>query len=31
VEGNKLFLQKDDEIVEIDFNDVKKARTYFEW
>ena len=31
VEGNKLFLEKDGETIEIDFNDVKKARTYFEW
>ena len=31
VEGNKLFLEKDGEEIEIDFHDVKKARTYFEW
>ena len=31
VEGNKLFLERDDETIEIDFHDVKKARTYFEW
>jgi ribosome maturation factor RimP len=29
VEGNKLFLEVDNEVIEIDFNDVKK--TYFEW
>jgi ribosome maturation factor RimP len=31
VEGNKLFLEVDNEVIEIDFNDVKKAKTYFEW
>ena len=31
VEGNKLFVEKDGNIQEIDFNQVKKARTYFEW
>jgi len=31
VEGNKLFVEKDSEIHEVDFNAVKKAKTYFEW
>ncbi len=31
VEGNKLFVEKENELQEIDFNTVKKAKTYFEW
>jgi ribosome maturation factor RimP len=31
VEGKKLFLQRDDETLEVNFDEVKKARTYFEW
>jgi len=31
VEGKKLFLEKDSQTVEVNFDDVKKARTYFEW
>ncbi len=31
VEGNKLFVEKEGQIEEIDFNAVKKAKTYFEW
>ncbi len=31
VEGNKLFVEADGEIHEVDFNTVKKAKTYFEW
>jgi len=31
VEGNKLFVEKDDNVEEVDFNQVKKAKTYFEW
>ena len=31
VEGNKLFVEKDDTVQEVDFNQVKKAKTYFEW
>jgi len=31
VEGSKLVVVVDDELVEFDFNDIKKARTYFEW
>ncbi len=31
VEGNKLTFAKDDESFDINFSDVKKAKTYFEW
>jgi ribosome maturation factor RimP len=31
VEGSQLFLEIDGEVVAINFNDVVKARTYFEW
>ncbi|WP_297431649.1 ribosome maturation factor [Sulfurimonas sp.] len=31
VEGNTLFLENSDGIKEIDFHDIKKAKTYFEW
>jgi len=31
VEGSKIFLDVDNEIVEVDFNDILKAKTYFEW
>jgi ribosome maturation factor RimP len=31
VDGNKLIFTKDDESFDVDFNDVKKAKTYFEW
>ena len=31
VEGNKLFVEKEGKIHEVDFNAVKKAKTYFEW
>jgi ribosome maturation factor RimP len=31
VEGSKIFVQGDDEVVEVEFNDVNKAKTYFEW
>ena len=31
VEGNKLFVEKEGQIHEVDFNAVKKAKTYFEW
>lgn len=31
VEGNTLTVQSDDEEIIIDFNDVAKAKTYFEW
>ncbi len=31
VEGNKLIFAEDDESFDINFSDVKKAKTYFEW
>lgn len=31
VEGTTLFVESEDAVVEIDFNDVSKAKTYFEW
>ncbi|QOP45277.1 ribosome maturation factor [Sulfurimonas paralvinellae] len=31
VEGNKLTFENEDEKVTINFNDIKKAKTYFEW
>ena len=31
VEGSKIFLSSDDESYEVDFNDIVKAKTYFEW
>lgn len=31
VDGNKIFLEVDGEEVELDFNSIKSARTYFEW
>lgn len=31
VTGSKLTFVNEDEKFEIDFNDIKKARTYFEW
>lgn len=31
VDGNKLSLETDEGIREVDYSDVKKARTYFEW
>jgi ribosome maturation factor RimP len=31
VEGSKIFVDVDGEINEIDFNDINKAKTYFEW
>ena len=31
VEGTKLFLESDGEVSVIDFSDVSKAKTYFEW
>ena len=31
VEGSTLFIQTEDETVEVDFNDAIKAKTYFEW
>jgi len=31
VEGSKVFVQSDDETKEVEFNDIHKAKTYFEW
>ncbi len=31
VEGSTLFVETADETVEVEFNDVIKAKTYFEW
>jgi len=31
VKGSKIFIDVDDEIIEIDFDDIVKAKTYFEW
>ena len=31
VEDSKIFIQSADEVLEVDFNDINKAKTYFEW
>ncbi len=31
IEASNIFLEIEDEIVEIKFNDIVKAKTYFEW
>jgi len=31
VEGSKIFVDTEEEKVEVEFNDVLKAKTYFEW
>lgn len=31
VEDGKLFVQTEDELLEVDFDDTKKLKTYFEW
>ena len=31
VEGSKIFVETEEEKVEVEFNDVLKAKTYFEW
>jgi ribosome maturation factor RimP len=31
VEGSKIFADIDGDINEVDFNDINKAKTYFEW
>ena len=31
VSGNKVIVQTQDESVEVEFNDISKAKTYFEW
>jgi len=31
VEGNSIFVESENETVEVEFNDISKAKTYFEW
>ena len=31
IEGNKLTFANDDESFDVNFSDIKKAKTYFEW
>ncbi len=31
VEGSKIFVKTDEETVEVEFNDIIKAKTFFEW
>ena len=31
VEGSKIFVETEDETVEVEFNEIEKAKTYFEW
>lgn len=31
VEGSKIFVESEDETIEIEFSDIEKAKTYFEW
>jgi len=31
IEESKIFIQTTDELAEVDFNDIIKAKTYFEW
>jgi ribosome maturation factor RimP len=31
VEDSKIFLQTDEDTLEIDYNEISKAKTYFEW
>jgi len=31
VEASTIFIETDDKIVEIEFNDITKAKTFFEW
>jgi len=31
VEGSKIFVESGDETLTIEFNDISKAKTYFEW
>ncbi len=31
VEGSKISVESEDKIVEVEFNDITKAKTYFEW
>ncbi|MDD2905165.1 MAG: ribosome maturation factor [Sulfurimonas sp.] len=31
VRGSKIFVQTPEELLELEYSDIKKARTYFEW
>ena len=31
VEGSKIFIDADGESIEVEFHDILKAKTYFEW
>ena len=31
IEGSKIFIDTEDETAELEFNDIIKAKTYFEW
>ncbi len=31
VEGSKIFVESEDETIEVEFNEIAKAKTYFEW
>ncbi|MBC8237093.1 MAG: ribosome maturation factor [Helicobacteraceae bacterium] len=31
VEGSKIFIETEDGTIEVEFNDIVKAKTYFEW
>ena len=31
VEGSKIFVETEEETAEVEFNDIAKAKTYFEW
>ena len=31
VEGSKVFVQSEESVVEVEFNEIIKAKTYFEW
>ena len=31
VDGNRVVFENEDGLKEVDFNDIKKAKTYFEW
>ncbi|MBL1244101.1 MAG: ribosome maturation factor [Sulfurimonas sp.] len=31
VEGSKVFVETDEETADVEFNDIIKAKTYFEW
>ncbi|MFT7004377.1 MAG: ribosome maturation factor RimP [Sulfurimonas sp.] len=31
VEGSKIFVESENETIELEFNEISKAKTYFEW